>query len=153
MIEVRPVAAGDVPEVLALVRDVLAEFKLEFGKGSATDEELHHLPGSYTERGGQFWVARREGRLVGTCGMFPLSSTMIELRKMYLLPDARGLGIGKRLLDVALELAYAKRATHVVLDTIHEMTRAIAFYEANGFVRDDAHIRGARCSRGYVRTL
>ena len=153
MIDVRPVAASDVAEVIVVVRDVLAEFGLEFGKGSATDDELHHLPASYTDRGGAFWVARDDGKLLGTCGMFPLSSTMIELRKMYLVPGARGLGIGKRLLDVAIEFARSRRATHVVLDTIHEMTRAIAFYEANGFVRDDAYIRGARCSRGYVRTL
>jgi hypothetical protein len=37
----------------------------------------------------------------------------------------------------------------VVLDTTHSMSAAIAFYERNGFVRDDAQIRGARCSRGY----
>ena len=41
----------------------------------------------------------------------------------------------------------------MVLDTVEEMTRAIAFYEANGFVRDDSYIRGSRCSRAYVRAL
>jgi len=40
-----------------------------------------------------------------------------------------------------------------VLDTTEQMTRAIRFYEDNGFVRDDAQRRGARCSRGYVREL
>jgi hypothetical protein len=40
-----------------------------------------------------------------------------------------------------------------VLDTIEAMTRAIAFYEAHGFVRDVSQKRAARCSRGYVRRL
>ena len=40
-----------------------------------------------------------------------------------------------------------------MLDTTDAMARAIAFYEAHGFVRDDAEIRGARCTRGYVLTL
>jgi hypothetical protein len=43
--------------------------------------------------------------------------------------------------------------TALVLDTIEAMTRAIAFYEANGFVRDDAQVRGARCTRGYIKRL
>ena len=153
MIDVRAVTPTDVPEVLVLVADVLAEFGLEFGKGSPTDDELHQLPASYDARGGAFWIARRGDELLGTCGVFPVSPGVYELRKMYLRREARGLRIGKRMLDVALAWARDRGATHVVLDTIHEMTRAIEFYEANGFVRDDAQIRGSRCSRGYVRAL
>ena len=153
MIEVRAVAASDVPEVTKLVAEVLGEFGLEFGKGSKTDEELYALPASYTERGGAFWVADRGGELLGTCGVFPLSSTMFELRKMYLRPASRGLGIGTQMLETAIEWSRKQKASHMVLDTTHEMRRAIAFYESHGFVRDDAHIRGARCSRGYIRAL
>ena len=147
------VTAADVPEVIQLVSATLAEFGLEFGKGSSTDDELHALPASYADRGGAFWIARRDGKLVGTCGMYPLSASTIELRKMYLSPAARGTGLGKQLLDTAIEWARQQRATHVVLDTMEKMTRAIQFYEAHGFVRDDAHIRGSRCTRGYIRTL
>ncbi len=153
MIEISPITAEDVPEVVRLVADVLAEFGLEFGTGSATDAQLHGLPGSYTAHGGAFWVARRGGELLGTCGVFPIDPTTYELRKMYLRPASRGLGVGKQLLDVAIGWARERGATHMVLDTIHEMSRAIAFYEAHGFVRDDRQIRGARCSRGYVRAL
>ena len=46
-----------------------------------------------------------------------------------------------------------KGGTRIVLDTIEEMTRAISFYEAHGFVRDDCQVRGSRCTRGYARTL
>ena len=151
---IRPVTARDVPEVIELVATTLAEFGLEFGKGSQTDEELHHLPASYADRGGQFWIARGEsGELLGTAGMFRLSPTMFELRKMYLRPASRGLGLGKQLLDASLAWTKDQGATHVVLDTMEKMTRAIAFYEAHGFVRDDAYIRGSRCSRGYIRRL
>lgn len=147
------VTADDVPEVVQLVAETLAEFGLQFGNGSATDDDLHQLPASYAERGGAFWIARDRGTLVGTAGMFPLSPTMFELRKMYLRPASRGFGIGKRLLDTAVAWSRARGATHIVLDTIEQMQRAIAFYEAHGFQRDDAHIRGARCSRGYIRAL
>ena len=153
MIEVRAVEPRDVPAVLALVAEVLGEFGLEFGKGSPTDAELHDLPASYTSRGGAFWVALRDGELLGTCGVFPVDAQTFELRKMYLREVSRGLGLGKRLLDTAVAWVRAQGGTRIGLDTIEAMTRAIAFYEANGFVRDDTQKRAARCTRGYLLTI
>ena len=150
-ITVRPARESDVPAVVDLVRDVLAEFGLEFGKGAKTDDELLRLPASYD--GGRFWVADRGGEILGTAGVFPVAPGTFELRKMYLRPATRGLGIGKRLLDEAIRWTRENGGKRMVLDTVHEMTRAIAFYEANGFVRDDKEIRGSRCSRGYARDL
>ena len=140
------------PAVVTLVTAALAEFGLTFGVGAATDAQLRALPGSYTDGGGQFWAAREardDGRLLGTAGVYPVASGVYELRKMYLTPAARGRGVGAQLLDVALAWTRAAGGTAMVLDTIEAMTRAIAFYEAHGFVRDDAQIRGARCTRGY----
>jgi putative acetyltransferase len=150
---VRPIERGDVPAVVALIRDTLGEFGLEFGKGATTDDDLHALPGAYTDRGGAFWVATVDGALAGTAGVFPVAPATFELRKMYLLPHARGHGVGAQLLAAAVEWSRAHGGAQLVLDTVEEMTRAIAFYEANGFVRDDAQRRGARCTRGYTRRL
>ena len=150
---VRPVEPADVPAVIALVTEVLAEFGLAFGKGSATDDALRELPGSYAGGGGAFWVATDGARLLGTCGVFPVAHGAFELRKMYLHRAARGLRLGTALLDVAIAWSRAHGADRLVLDTVEEMTRAIAFYEAHGFVRDDAQVRGARCTRGYAKPL
>jgi putative acetyltransferase len=157
---VRPVRAEDVPNVVALVTRVLAEFGLTFGVGSGTDDAVRALPGSYVDAGGAFWIAERAGdhadadaTLLGTCGVFPVAPRVFELRKMYLDPRARGLGVGQQLFDVALAWTRAHGGERIVLDTIDEMTAAIGFYEKNGFVRDDAQIRGARCTRGYARAL
>ena len=153
MIEVRPVHISDVPAVIELVAEVLAEFGLAFGQGSPTDDQLRQLPASYADHGGAFWVALRDGELLGTAGVFPVEPNTYELRKMYLRPASRGLGLGTRLLDTVVDFVRARGGTHVVLDTIEEMTRAIAFYEANGFIRDDSQKRAERCSRGYARKL
>jgi putative acetyltransferase len=150
---VRPIERGDVPAALALIRDSLGEFGLEFGKGATTDDDLDQLPASYADRGGAFWVATVDAVITGTCGVFPVAPVTYELRKMYVWPHARGLGVGARLLATAVEWSRAHGGAELVLDTVEEMTRAIAFYEANGFVRDDAHRRGARCTRGYARRL
>lgn len=157
MITVRPVAHRDVPAVIEHIARVLAEFGLDFGVGSETDEAVRSLPSSYVEHGGAFWVAHRgdeaSGALVGTCGVFPVAPGVYELRKMYLDGRIRGQGVGKRLLDEALAWAKAQGGQRMVLDTTDAMGAAIAFYERHGFVRDDAQIRGARCTRGYTRPL
>lgn len=152
-IALRPIARADVPDVLALVRDTLAEFGLQFGVGAATDAELPGLPEVYTERGGAFWVATVDGAIAACCGVFPVAPGTYELRKMYARPTTRGLGLGARLLDLAVAWCREHGGTQLVLDTIEEMTRAIAFYEAHGFVRDDTQRRGSRCTRGYRRAL
>ncbi len=147
---IRPVEAADVGPVLALVRDSLAEFGLEFGVGSDTDEQLRGLPVSYATRGGAFLVAvDGAGTVIGTAGVYPVAAGVYELRKMYLRPAARGQGVAARLFDACLAFCRERQARQIVLDTLHEMTAAIDFYERRGFVRDDAQIRGARCSRGY----
>lgn len=144
----------DVPEIVRLVTEVLGEFGLEFGKGSKTDDELLRLPDSYLQKGGAFWVARdSSGALTGTAGMFPVGEGTFELRKMYLCPEARGKGVARMLLESCVAFARSCGARRIVLDTTHQMERAIAFYEKNGFVRDDSQIRGARCSRGYFLEL
>ena len=100
-----------------------------------------------------FWIATREAELLGTCGVFPLGPGVFELRKMYLRANTRGLGLGKTLLATAIEWCREAGGTQLVLDTVEEMTAAIGFYEAHGFVRDDAQIRGSRCTRGYSLSL
>lgn len=148
--QVQPIAPAQVAPAIALVRATLAEFGLTFGEGSATDAQMHALPGSYRDLGGEFFVALDDdGALIGTAGVAPVEPGLFELRKMYLKPETRGRGVGKALLDACLSFCRARKAKTVVLDTVHEMAAAVAFYERNGFVRDDTQIRGSRCSRGY----
>lgn len=147
--KVRPVQSDDVPAVVRLVREVLGEFGLEFGVGSATDDALLALPGAYEDAGGMFWVAEEDGGLLGTCGVYPLDPTTFELRKMYVHPGARGRGLGRALLEGSIAFVRTAGARHLVLDTVDLMAGAIRLYERYGFVRDDGQIRGSRCTRGY----
>ncbi|HEY0255223.1 MAG TPA: GNAT family N-acetyltransferase [Kofleriaceae bacterium] len=149
--EIRAVRASDVPAVTELVATTLAEFGLTFGIGAPTDEQLRGLPASYES--GAFWVAFEGDALLGTAGVFPVAPETFELRKMYLRPEARGTGIGKRLLDQAITWSREHGGRLLVLDTVEAMTAAIAFYERHGFVRDDTQRRGSRCTRGYALRL
>jgi|APLak6261675434_1056106.scaffolds.fasta_scaffold00213_7 putative acetyltransferase len=145
----RAVELSDVPAVVALVRETLAEFGITYGLGAETDAQLEHLPESYVAHGGAFFVATDGPRLLGTAGVFPVEPGVFELRKMYLSPASRGQGVGQRLFDDCLAFVRAHGGHRVVLDTTEQMTAAIRFYERNGFVRDDTQRRASRCSRGY----
>ncbi len=145
-------SSADVPEIVRLITEVLVEFDLQFG--NETDLELLRLPHSYTSQSGVFWIARDcTDALLGTCGVVPLKADTYEVRKMYLGAKARGRGFGRAILGEAVRWVKERGGKHLVLDTTEQMTAAIHFYEANGFVRDDAQIRGKRCSRGYRRDL
>ncbi|MBL9008541.1 MAG: GNAT family N-acetyltransferase [Myxococcales bacterium] len=147
---VRPIERADVDAAVALVGDTLFEFGLQFGVGSDTDTGLWQLPASYTDHGGQFFVAvAGDGLVVGTAGVFPVEPRVYELRKMYLRPEVRGQHVGAQLFDACVAFCRQKQAQAVVLDTREDMRSAIAFYEKRGFVRDDSQRRGARCHRGY----
>jgi putative acetyltransferase len=153
-VTLREAHKDDVPQVVALLSEVLAEFGLTFGEGSETDAQVLALPDSYASAGGRFWVAvDADGALLGTCGVYPLDPDRWELRKMYLVRASRGRGVGRMLLDQAVAWARDHGAKTMVLDTTEQMTSAIAFYESHGFVRDDSQVRGCRCSRGYARPL
>jgi putative acetyltransferase len=147
---VRPIAAGDVEAAVALVRETLLEFGLQFGVGADTDAGLLALPAAYTDHGGQFFVAVDDGGLVvGTAGVFPVEPQVFELRKMYLRGAVRGQRVGAELFAACLAFCRQQQARAMVLDTREDMRAAIAFYEKRGFVRDDSQRRGARCHRGY----
>lgn len=148
---IREVQSSDVEAVVELVRTTLTEFGITFGQGADTDEQLSHLPGSYTAHGGAFFVAEENGVIIGTAGvaLLPDAPGVFELRKMYLAPSTRGKGVGQQLFDSCRRFVTAAGGRRVVLDTTEKMTAAIAFYERNGFVRDDTQRRASRCSRGY----
>ncbi len=146
---IREVALADVPAVVDLVREVLAEFGITFGLGAGTDDQLLGLPASYADEGGAFFVAEDQGRITGTAGVVRLEPGIFELRKMYLRPTTRGHGVGQALFERCLAFVRAHGGVRVVLDTTEQMTAAIAFYERNHFIRDDTQRRAPRCNRGY----
>lgn len=150
---IRPVEARDVAAVIELVRTTLGEFGIVFGEGADTDAQLAQLPGSYTAAGGAFFVAVDGERVIGTAGVALVEPGLFELRKMYLRPETRGRGVGQLLFDACLAHVRTHGGRRIVLDTTEKMQAAIAFYERNGFIRDDTQRRAPRCSRGYRRDL
>jgi putative acetyltransferase len=109
------------------------------GPGFAiVDPEVDDMHGAYRgARAAYFVIFRRsDGEIVGGGGIAELAGgdpDTCELRKMYFLPELRGLGFGQKLMDLCLAEARRAGFQRCYLETLERMTRARALYEKNGF--------------------
>lgn len=99
------------------------------------DLDLRDIPGQYLRRGGQFWVAEVDGEVVGTVGVRPSAPDVAELRRLYLLAERRGLGLGRRLIEIVIDWARSHGYPTVELWSDVLFERAHVLYEAAGFER------------------
>jgi GNAT superfamily N-acetyltransferase len=96
--------------------------------------ELAALPGPGPPDG-CLLLARRDADCLGTVGLKPLADGIGEIKRLYVVPEARGCGFGRRLLTAVIDGARAKRYLRLRLDSDRaSMAAAIALYRAQGFV-------------------
>ena len=100
------------------------------------DTELRSLPGKYAPPSGEILLARDStGNAVGCVAVRPLSPPdCCEMKRLYILPTGRGLGVGKKLLLQILDVATSLGYCEVKLDTLPSMSQAISLYKSAGFV-------------------
>jgi putative acetyltransferase len=96
--------------------------------------EFAGLPAPYVPPGGCLLLARQDGEAIGMIGLKPLAPDIAEIKRLYVVPEARGLGLGKLLAERAIAEARAKGYAQVRLDTHRpSMGAAIALYRSLGF--------------------
>ena len=93
------------------------------------------------------WVVADERRVVGSVAMRLLAVQEAELKRMYVLPTHRGRGLGRLLLEHALDWAATRGVRAVRLDTSVEMVAARRLYESAGFRRTGERIESGAFDR------
>lgn len=137
-----------------LIRSVLAEYGLGW-EPDDTDRDAIQVEAAYWQTGGEFWVIEQQGRIVGTGGYYPIerSEKAAEIRKMYLLPDVRGQGLGRHLLS-QLEAAIAGSGFQEIwIETSSKLKEAIKLYESSGYLPATEGVCVERCDRVYRKRL
>lgn len=135
-VTIRTIQPADNPALAIIIRNALAEFganKPGTVYYDATTDALYEL---FRQPGSIYYVAEAVGELIGGAGIFPspgLPDGTCELVKMYLSPAARGKGIGKMLIDKALEFAGEAGYRNVYIETMPELRKAMSVYEKFGF--------------------
>ena len=127
---------------VAVVRQLWREYWESFGLSmdfQGFGQELEGLPGVYGVGGGVLLLAIYEDEPAGTIALRRLDRTSGEVKRLYLRPQLRGHGLGRRLLEAVIERARLLGYESLYADTLPVMTDALILYERLGFERVQAY--------------
>lgn len=139
------------PELVATARNLFREYAqviatdLEY-QGFAA--ELAALPAPYVPPNGALLIARAGADIAGCVALRPLDAHTGEMKRLYVRPAYRGLGLGRRLVEAVIDAAHEAGYSELRLDTLPSMASAQALYRQLGFVEippyNETHLPGTR---------
>ena len=119
-------------EARRLVREYAASLNVDLSFQNF-DEELQHFTTEYAAPSGAFILAEEQGQYLACIGVRSFSNDFGEIKRLYVIPAARGRGLGRvlveRIIVVARDLGYRS----LLLDTLPFMKEAQALYSSFGF--------------------
>ena len=156
---IRPIRAEDDPRMASIIRTVMPEFGATGCGFAISDPEVDWMSRAYAAPRSAYFVVERDGVVVGGGGVAPLDGgpeDTCELRKMYFLPEARGLGAGAAMMARCLGAARGFGFARCYLETLTGMDAAQRLYARSGFRRIDAPMGATGhggCNTFYLRDL
>jgi len=137
VITLRTIEEEDNAAIANVIRTTLAEFGANHPGTVYYDEATDHLFQLFQNAPGSiYFIAEKEGKVVGGGGIFPsagLPDDTCELVKMYLLPEVRGLGLGRKIIQECIAFAQKEGYQNIYLETMPELKKALSTYEKFGF--------------------
>lgn len=133
-------STAQVQQVRSLLRDYVAAGLVDLSSQNI-EAEIAGLPGDYASPTGALFLATdTEGKPAGCVAMHEFGGTGdAEMKRLFVAPGHRRLGVGKALVESVLARAKQMGFSRLVLDTMPDMTAAIAAYEGLGFQRIDPY--------------
>ncbi len=117
----------------ALFRAYAASLNIDLAPQGFTTE-VDALPGIYGPPGGELLLAKRGDHVLGCIGVKPLEPPhTAEIKRLFVREQARGIGVGKALVEAAVQAAGRLGYAEIKLDTLPQMKNAIALYKQCGF--------------------
>jgi GNAT superfamily N-acetyltransferase len=131
---IEPVTLADLADVAGLFRAYAASLDVDLAYQDFAGE-LAALPGAYAPPHGRLLLARdAHAAAIGCVALRPLAPAgTCEMKRLYVVPAARGGGLGARLVAAIVREAEAIGYCEMRLDTLQSMTGAIALYRRMGF--------------------
>ncbi len=135
-IKIRNIQSSDNAALAKIVRDTLVEFGANHPNTVYYDSRTDFLYESFQTPRSTYFVAEKNEKILGGGGIYPtlnLPENTCELVKMYLLPEARGIGLGRILIEKCLQAAEENGYKYVYLETMPELKQALTIYAKFGF--------------------
>lgn len=132
----RKIEKKDNKPLADLIRTIFREFKIDLPGTVYTDPTTDALYELFQNTKSAYFVAEENGMLLGGCGIYPtpqLPEGCAELVKFYLLPQSRGKGIGRKLMELNFETAKSLGYKQLYLESFPALSKAISMYENSGF--------------------
>jgi len=135
-IVIREIRQSDDVQIAKVIRSVLIEFGVPKVGTAYADEALDKMTETYNLDKASYFVIEDNGRIIGGAGIAQLENfegNICELQKMYFLPDARGIGLGAKMMDACLNQAKRFGFKKCYLETMPYMNDAKKLYKKVGF--------------------
>jgi ribosomal protein S18 acetylase RimI-like enzyme len=125
---IRPAALADLEEIRRMLSEYAAWLEVDLCFQNF-EQELAALPGEYAPPRGRLLIAES----AGCVALRPINDEICEMKRLYVRPEHRGSGLGKRLVLSIVEEARGIGYRRMRLDTMPKMDRAQGLYRALGF--------------------
>lgn len=119
-----------------IIKRVLIEFKADPKTTFLGDPAINTMYYNYQTPKSVYYIIEENDQVMGGCGINLLDegdSKTCELQRMFLLPESRGKGYGKLLMDACINKAIEFGFDEIYLESLTQMTGAIKLYERSGF--------------------
>jgi ribosomal protein S18 acetylase RimI-like enzyme len=119
-----------------IARNLFQEYQTALGVDLCFQDfatELATLPGAYAPPRGQLLLARRGADVVGCVALRPFADEHCEMKRLYVRPQGRGIGLGRTLAQTVIDSARVIGYRRMYLDTLPSMREAQGLYENLGF--------------------
>lgn len=139
-IQFREIIPSDNKALAKIIADAMREFGADPKTTILGDPALHTMYGNFQVKNAIYFVALENNRILGGAGIRQLDGTnekICELQRMFLIPEARGKKIGKKLMQMCFDKAKEFGYKKIYLESLKTMNDAKGLYESSGFERID----------------
>ena len=156
---IRKIEPQDNVATAAMIRQVFEEHGAEKKGTVYSDPNTDRLFELFEEEEQSvFYVAFRGNQILGSCGIFPtpgLPVACAELVKFYLAEEARGLGIGRALMEKSIETAKEMGYQQIYIESLPIFKKAVRIYEKQGFQKLKAPLSSEHpgCNLWFLKDL
>lgn len=145
---IREIQPSDNEAIKKVIQRSLEKLGLNVPGTAYFDPQLSDLYSYYANlKHAKYWIVEMENTVVGGIGIAPFDKehTICELQKLYLDETAKGRGLGKKLVEIALSFA-EEHYEQCYLETMHELKTACILYEKHGFELLNSPLSGSEHS-------